>query len=121
MQYCILTDRFKFSRIILCARQLYSVVLRTLQRSNYPQQIDQHDKYIDEGFDKFASFVSCDFPRWFHSRLRRRRSDVSCCKLNRAENSKAIANTTAIIWSRGEITQEQEKEVTDKKGRIALS
>ena len=102
VQHC--TDRFKFLRLIWYARQLLSVVVRTLQRSNYPQKIKQYGKYIDEGFDKFATFVSCGFPRWFHSRIRRRRSDVSDCKVIHAEIFKAIANTAEIIWSRGEST-----------------
>jgi len=55
---------------------------------------DIHGKYIDELSD----------------------SKVIC-----SGNSNAVANTTAIIRSRREITQEQEKEVTDKKKRTALS
>ena len=50
-----------------------------------------------------------------------RRSDVSDSKVIRSGNSKVIANTTAITRSHQEITQKQEKEVTDKKGRIVLS
>ena len=62
--------------------------------SNVVTSADIHGKYIDE---------------------------LSDSKVIRSGNSNAVANTTAIIRSRREITQEQEKEVTDKKKRTALS